>query len=257
MSPPSRTAQRRRRADPLTVHEKVLYGLLLALAFLMPFKFGLINLDTLPNPSFGGASISSVLTVLASWPTEIAELLIVLAAFFWLLNMIVTRRLAFRYTGADHFLWAFLGVGLVSSFYSILPHSAMMFMKEFACWVLLYHLVVNLPGGERRERALLAALMAGLVCVSLIGLHQRLFGYQQLIQQVYRNVPPEEQGGALALLERARVMATYTSPNSLGGLYAMLLPAACLFVLVLRQWTQGRGAAPAMRRRRARSRSPR
>jgi O-antigen ligase len=245
VSPLSRTAHRTRRADPLTVHEKVLYGLLLALAFLMPFKFGLIDLDVLPNPSFGGPSIGSLLSVLASWPTEIAELLIILAGFFWVLNMIVTRRVALRYTAADHFLWAFLGVGLVSSFCSILPHSAMLLMKEFACWVLLYHLVVNLPGGERRERGLLAALMAGLVCVSLIGLHQRLFGYQQLIQLVYRNVPPEEQGGAIALLERARVMATYASPNSLGGLYVLLLPTACLFVPVLRQWTRGR-AAPAI-----------
>ena len=246
MSPRSRTTRTPRPARPPTIHEKILYGLLVLLAFLMPFKFGLINLDVLPNPSFGGPSILSLLYPLQPWATEIAQLLVVLAAFFWILNMIVTRRLVFRYTRADFFLWAFLGLGLLSSFFSVLPHSAMMFMKEFACWALLYHLVVNMPGGKRRERALLAALMAGMVCVSLIGLHQRVVGYEQLHEQVYRTIPAEEQADALALLERGRVMGTFTSPNSLGGLYAMLLPAACLFVLVVRQWTRARGAAPAV-----------
>jgi len=246
LSPPSRPAQEPQRTGPVTVHEKIFFVLLVALAFLMPFRFGFFSLDTLPNPNFGGPSIGSLLVPLASWPTEMAELLVVLAAFFWLLGMIVTRRLTFRYTRACFFLWAFLVVGLVSSFFSILPHSAVIFMKEFACWALLYHLVVNMSGGERRERALVAALMAGMVCVSLIGLHQRLFGYEQMLEQVYRSVPAEEQGGAIALLDRARVMGTFASPNSLGGLYALLLPAACLFVLVMRQWTRKHGATPAI-----------
>jgi len=243
LSPPSRLAHELPRTGPVTVHEKIFFGLLVALAFLMPFKFGFFSLDMLPNPNFGGPSIGSLLVPLASWPTEIAELLIVLAAFFWLLGMIMTRRLTFRYTRADFFLWAFLVVGLVSSFLSILPHSAVIFMKEFACWALLYHLVVNLPGDERRERTLVAALMAGMVCGSLIGLHQRLIGYEQMIQQAYRFLSAGEQEATLAILERDRVMGTFASPNSLGGLYALLLPTACLFVLVLRQWTRKHGAA--------------
>jgi tetratricopeptide (TPR) repeat protein len=245
LSRPSRATRNPGRPGPLTVHERAFYGLLFVLAFLMPFKFGLFSLDELPRPAFG-PSIGSLLYLLGSWPVEIAELLIVLAAFFWMLNMIVTRRLVFRYTKADVFLWAFLGLGLLSSFFSILPHSAVMFMKQFACWALLYHLVVNVPGGERRERALLGALLAGMMCSSLIGLHQWLVGYQQTIQQVYRFIPPEERENMLALLTRGRVMGTYASPNSLGGLYALLLPAACLFVIVMRHWTQRYGAAPAI-----------
>jgi len=244
LSSRSRSARTLGRTDLVTVHDKVAYGVLFVLAFLMPFKFGIINLDVLANPNYGGPAIASLLEPLQPLATELAELLIVLAAFFWLLGMVVTRRLVFRYTTADVFLWAFLGVGLLSSFFSIIPHSAVAAMKEFTCWVLLYHLVVNMRGAERRERALLGALMAGTVCVSLIGLHQWLIGYEQLTQQVYRFLPPDEQARALALLERGRIMATYSSPNSLGGLYALVLPAACLFVLVMRHWTRKYGAAP-------------
>ncbi len=244
MSSRSRSARTPGRTNVVTVHDKVAYGVLFVLAFLMPFKFGIINLDVLLNPNYGGPSIASLLEPLQPLATELAELLVVLAAFFWLLGMIVRRRLVFRYTTADVFLWAFLGVGLLSSFVSIVPHSAIGAMKEFTCWVLLYHLVVNMRGGERRERALLGALIAGTMCVSLIGLHQWLIGYGQLTQQVYRFLPPDEQGHALTLLQRGRIMATYSSPNSLGGLYALVLPAACLFVLVMRHWTRQYGAAP-------------
>ena len=230
------------------MHERVSYGILFALAFMMPFKFGIFSLENLPQ---FGASIGSLLSATQSWPVEIAELLIVLAAFFWLLNMIVTRRIAFRFTTADGFLWAFLVVALISSFFSILPHSAVTFMKQFACWALLYHLVVNMAGGKRaqdgrRERALVSAMLAGMMCASLIGLHQRLVGYKELAQQVYQLLPPESQGPFYAFLERQRVISTYASPNSLGGLYAMLLPTALVFVVVMRQWTRDHGEWPAV-----------
>ncbi|MBN1917096.1 MAG: O-antigen ligase family protein [Verrucomicrobia bacterium] len=231
-------------APPATMHERVAFGLLFALAFLMPFKFGLFSLDTLPPPF--GPSIGALFSATASWPVEIAELLIALTAFFWLLDMIVTRRITFRFTTADGFLWAFLIIALIGSFFSILPHSAVTFMKQFACWAFLYHLVVNMPGGERRERALVSALLAGMMCASLIGLHQRLVGYEQIRQEVLQRVPPELQGQYMAILDRARVMSSFSSPNSLGGLYAMLLPAALVFVVVMRQWTRRYGELPAV-----------
>ncbi len=213
--------------------EKLAFAILVFFLFLVPTKFGLINLDTLPTEF---SPVPSFIDPFEQWPDEFGQVIVILIFLLWMISMIDRRRIVFHYSKASLFLWGFLAVGIISTVRSVVIHSSIIHLKWFLTYAILFHLVVNLANTERRQRILIGSFIVGSAVVGIIGLYQYFFGFKAMIGQVYRTIPEELWGDYIARIERGRVFSTFAYPNALAGFIITALPISLAVFLLKRDW---------------------
>ena len=150
--------------------------------------------------------------------------------------MIARKKVILRFSKASFFLWGFIVVAVVSTMRSVVVHSSILYLKWFVAYVLLFHLVVNLTGTERKQRLLIGSFLAGTALVGIIGLYQYFYGFEQMAKEVCELIPAEQQADYLARIERGRIFSTYTYPNSLAGFLVTVIPISLSACFLKRGW---------------------
>ena len=214
-------------------YERLAFGLLVFFVFLVPTKFGLINLDTAPTQF---PPIPSFLSLMEQFPEEIGQVILILIFLLWFMKSSLSNKINIRYSLPSVFLSAFILAGIISTLRSVVIHSSVIYLKSFISYFLFFHLVINLASNERRQKILLCSFIGGSALVGLIGLYQYFIGLDRMIQDVYRNIPQEQWGDYIARIERGRVFSTFTYPNSLAGFLLISIPLSILFPFLYRKW---------------------
>ncbi len=179
-------------------YEKLAFYMLVVFVFLIPTKFGLINLDAPPTIF---PPIPNFIDPMEQWPDEIGQVFIILIFLLWMMSMIARKKVIFRFSSASFFLWGFLIVGIISTTRSVVVHSSILHLKWFISYILLYHLVVNLADTERRQKLLIRSFLIGTALVGIIGLYQHFYGLEQMIRDVYESIPIEQRADYLRPLK--------------------------------------------------------
>lgn len=215
----------RQEGHPLDRAVKIL---LVLLAFLIPLKFGLPNLDI--------ASPTTLNDLSSPWPEEIAQILIILVFFLWGVRSLSRGDFVLRVGLLDAMMGLFLLIGLLATFLSPSPHSSVVILKQFVSYALLYTLAVNAVDDPRQRRTLLKWFLASTSIVAMLALYQFVFGFEEIARDVRRYVAPQFQEAYLARISRRRVFSVFVYPNSLAGFLLVAFPLTLLYPALHKEW---------------------
>lgn len=240
------------------LYDRIIAILLVLLAFLIPLKFGLPNLDVgapliaediarigQNTADFFEALFSfklrSALSIIANvlsspWPEEIAQILILLVFFLWGIKSVSQRRFIFRAGKVDLMMWLFLLVGLIATLLSPVVHSSMVVLKQFVSYALLYFVIVHAVDTPAQQRRLIKYFLISTSIVTLLGLYQFALGFEEMVQDVRERIAPEFQDAYLARLARGRVYSVFVYPNSFAGFLLVAFPLTLFFAVLHKEW---------------------
>lgn len=240
------------------LYDRLLSFLLYLLAFLIPLKFGLPNLDVaspvlpedlarvVPNAAdFLSAvftlRLRAALSVVANalstpWPEEIAQILIVITLFLWGVKSLSERRLVLRVCRTDLMMWLFLLVGLVATVLSPAFHSSFVVWRQFLSYAIFYFLIVHAVDSPARQRGMIRCLLISTALVALLGVHQFALGFEEQAKAVREHIVPQLQDAYLARLARGRVYSAFVYPNAFAGFLLTVLPLVLLYGALHRDW---------------------
>ncbi len=249
-------------AESKQAYDKAILVLLVLLAFLIPLKFGVPNLDVsspiLPTDLSGmgryltdffraifSLKLRTALRILSDvlstpWPEEIAEIVILLAVFLWGMRSFSRGTFLLRVGRVDAMMWLFVLAGFVATIVSPGFHSSMVILKQFVGYALLYFLVVHALDTPEQQRKLIKYFLISTAVVALLGLHQFFLGFQDVARSVEQNIPPELRVEYLVRIARRRVFSVFVYPNSLAGFLLVALPMTLLYGALHREWFKGK-----------------
>jgi putative inorganic carbon (HCO3(-)) transporter len=243
---------------PTQLYDRLLSLLLYLLAFLVPLKFGLPNLDVaspvlpedlariVPNTAdFLSAvftfRLRTALNVIANalstpWPEEIAQILIVLALFLWGVKSLSQRRLILRVGKSDLMMWLLVLVGFITTLFSPAVHSSFVVWRQFLSYALLYFLIVHAVDSSVRQQRIIRYVLISSSVVALLGLYQFALGFEEQARAVREQIVPHLQDAYLARLARGRVYSVFVYPNSFAGFLLAVLPLVLFYGFIHRVW---------------------
>ena len=240
------------------LYDRLLSFLLCLLAFLIPLKFGLPNLDvaspvlpedlarTIPNAGdFLSAlftlRLRAALSVVANalstpWPEEIAQILVAIALFLWGVKSLSERGVVLRVGKTDLMMWLFLLAGLVATVLSPAFHSSFVVWRQFLSYALFYFLIVHAVDSPARQQKIMRYFLISTGVVALLGVHQFALGFEEQAKAVREHIVPQLQDAYLARLARGRVYSAFVYPNAFAGFLLTVLPLVLLYGALHRDW---------------------
>ncbi len=240
------------------LYDRVIAIVLALLAFLIPLKFGLPNLDVgaplIPEDitQIGqntadffqavfslkpGTALSIVANALSSpWPEEIAQILILLVVFLWGMRTISQRDVVLRLSRVDLMMWLFVLVGVIATVFSPAVHPSVVILKQFVSYSLLYFAILHAVDSPARQRSLIKCFLVSTSLVAFIGLYQFVLGFGETVEAVRRQIAPELQEAYLARVARGRVFSAFVYPNAFAGFLLVAFPLTVFFGVQHRKW---------------------
>jgi len=198
----------------------------MAFVFIMPLKFGLVNLDTL-HPQISNTII--FIDPLEQWPEELAQMCILVLVILWGARSISEKKIALRYSRADIFLWGFMAAVVISTVGSSVKHSSLVGLRQFAGYLLLYYFLLNnFTSSVRRER-LLEVFLIAVGVIAAAGVYQYLYDFDRMSAEIPRLAPKNLQSPLLARIAGRRVFSTFVYPNVFAGFLLMAIPICVSF----------------------------
>jgi len=250
---PAKSGERSRNA-----YDKALTFLLALLAFLIPLKFGVPNLDagspTVPLDLAGigkhlkdfftalfSSNPLSALSVLSNvlswpWPEEMAQLLILLAFFLWGMKVLSSGSFLLKVGRIDAAMWLFVLWGLAATLLSPGFHSSMVILKQFVSYGLLYFLAVHALDDPDKQRTVLRCFLASTAIVAALALYQFFVGLEATRPVVKRYIPAELQADFMRRIGRRRVFSVFVYPNSLAGFLLLAFPLTLFYAGMRSDW---------------------
>ena len=240
------------------IYEWAIGFLLAVVAFLIPLKFGLPNLDVssplIPTdivglPGILGAFFTAVfslkfrsaLRVVSGalsnpWPEEMTQILVILVFFLWGVRSFSRRRVVLRLTKLDAAMWFFLLVGLVATLLSPSVHSSVVILKQFVSYALLYFVVVHAVETPHLQKRIIKCFLVSTSIVAFLGLYQFAFGLEEMARDVRQLLAPELRDAYLARITRRRIFSVFVYPNSLAGFLLVAFPLTLLYMSYHGEW---------------------
>ncbi len=169
--------------------------------------------------------------------------LILLAAVMWFTSMLIDGEMRYRLTGIELPALGLLLLAAASNFWAHHLQSSLVYTLNFLGCLLIFVLTANLPANKGQLVA--RALVATAVVVAAYGIHQRLFGFDQMLEELEQNrpqalhtmnLPLERLDDAISRVKSLQVFGTFANPNSLGGFLILALPAGFTALIALRRW---------------------
>ena len=216
-------------SDAAGFFKKLLFWVTAAFVFVMPLKFGLISYDVL-SPE---VSRSVAFGLGEQLPEELAQIMVLLLILLWGAKAIFEKKVSFRYTRADVFLWVFMVFVIVSTLLSSVKHSSFMGLRQFSSYFLLYYFFLNNLDSSRQRSIFKYIFLASAGVIGVYGVYQYVWGFERMVTDVYSWAPPNLVGDYLIRVAARRVFSTFVYPNALAGFLLLALPLGAVTAISL------------------------
>ena len=168
--------------------------------------------------------------------------LILLASVMWFTSMLLDGEVRYKLTGVEFPALGFLLLTAASNFWAPHLQSSLVYTLNFLGCLLIFMLTANLPANKGQLVA--RALVATAVVLAAYGIHQCLYGFPQLLEELEQNrlqalhimnLPLERLDDAINRVKSLQVFGTFANPNSLGGFLILALPVGFTALIALRR----------------------
>jgi len=169
-------------------------------------------------------------------------MVILVAAFLWLMRMVLDGRLVLARTGFGLPILLFAAVIVLSFFTSTYKRPSIVQGSNWLAYLALFVFLANLCRGNTLWTIVLRALLASALVVALYGFYQRFVGLADMralfekdpagLMRTF-NLPPETLDDFRARIYNDRVFSTFVVPNTLAGFLILVIPVQLGFLLDL------------------------